>query len=74
MNNIIIGQYIPGKGFFYRLDPRTKIITIILLMIAVFMLENIIQVLVAFGIAILLLLVGKISIIKVLKGLKPIFI
>ena len=74
MNNIIIGQYIPGKGFFYRLDPRTKIMTIIFLMVAVFMLENIFQVLVAFGIAILLLLVGRISIIKVLKGLKPIFV
>lgn len=74
MNNIIIGQYIPGKGFFYRLDPRTKIMSIVFLMVAVFMLENIFQVLIAFGVAILLLLVGRISIIKVLKGLKPIFV
>ena len=31
MKNIVIGQYVPGKGFFYRLDPRTKIIAIVFL-------------------------------------------
>ena len=74
MNSIILGQYIPGKGFFYKLDPRTKIISIVFLMIAVFMLENIQQLAIAFVIAIGLLLVGRISILKVLKGLKPIFV
>jgi energy-coupling factor transport system permease protein len=74
MNSIIIGQYIPGKGFFYRLDPRTKIISVLFLMIAVFMLENITQLFIAFGIAILILLIGRISIIKVVKGLKAIFV
>ena len=74
MNSIILGQYIPGKGFFYKLDPRTKIISIVFLMIAVFMLENIQQLAVAFAIAIALLLIGNISILKVLKGLKPIFV
>lgn len=74
MNSIIIGQYIPGKGFFYRLDPRTKIISILFLMIAVFMLQNITQLFIAFGIAFLTLIVGRISVFKVIKGLKPIFV
>ncbi len=74
MNSIIIGQYIPGSGFFYRLDPRTKIITILFLMIAVFMLETILQLAIAIGIAVVLLLAGRISLLKVLRGLKPIFI
>lgn len=74
MNSIIIGQYIPGKGFFYRLDPRTKIISILFLMIAVFMLENITQLFIAFGIAFFTLIIGRISIFKVIKGLKPIFV
>ena len=43
-------------------------------MIAVFMLENITQLFIAFGIAILILLIGQISIIKVIKGLKAIFV
>ncbi len=74
MNSIIIGQYIPGKGFFYKLDPRTKILSILFLMISVFLLENITQLAIAIGIAIVILIIGKISILKVLKGLKPIFV
>lgn len=74
MNSIIIGQYIPGKGFFYKLDPRTKLISILFLMIAIFLLETITQLAIAIGVAILILIIGRISIFKVLKGLKPIFI
>jgi len=74
MNSIIIGQYIPGKGFLYRLDPRTKMLAIIFLMVSVFLLQNITQLLVAFGIGILILLFGRISLWKVIKGLKPIFV
>lgn len=74
MNSIIIGQYIPGKGFFYRLDPRTKIISVFFLMIAVFLLENITQLLIAFVACFLILLMGRISVLKVIKGLKAIFV
>jgi energy-coupling factor transport system permease protein len=74
MKSIIIGQYIPGKGLFYRLDPRTKIIAVLLIMISVFLLETIEQLLIGLATAIILLLIGKISILKVIKGLKPIMI
>jgi len=74
MKSVIIGQYIPGKGLFYRLDPRTKIVAVFLIMIAVFLLETITQLLIGFGLAIMFLLIGRISIIKVIKGLKPIMI
>jgi len=74
MNSIIIGQYIPGKGFFYKLDPRTKIISVLFLMIAIFLLENIIQLLIAFAACFLILLIGRISVLKVIKGLKAIFV
>lgn len=74
MNSIIIGQYIPGNGFLYKLDPRTKLVSILFLMIAVFLLESILQLAIAFGICLLILIIGKIPIIKVLKGLKAIFV
>jgi energy-coupling factor transport system permease protein len=74
MKSVIIGQYIPGKGLFYRLDPRTKIIAVLLIMIAVFLLESITHLLIGFGIAFMLLIIGRISVIKVIKGLKPIMI
>ncbi|MCF7924136.1 MAG: energy-coupling factor transporter transmembrane protein EcfT [Candidatus Izimaplasma sp.] len=74
MNGIIIGQYVPGDGFFYKVDPRSKIAAIFFLMIATFLLRDIYQVLGALIITLGLLAIGKISLIKVLKGLKPIFI
>ncbi|MBN2696484.1 MAG: energy-coupling factor transporter transmembrane protein EcfT [Bacilli bacterium] len=74
MKNIVIGQYIPGEGFFYRLDPRTKIISVIVLMVAVFLLDSIYHLLVASGVAMILLLVGKISIGRVFRGLRPLLV
>jgi len=74
MKSIIIGQYIPGKGLFYKLDPRTKIVSVLLIMISVFLLQSIFELLIALGVAVILLIIGRISILKVLKGLKPIMI
>lgn len=74
MKNIIIGQYVPGKGLFYKLDPRTKIIAVIVLMVAVFLLKSITQLAIAMALAILILIAGKISILRILRGLKPIFV
>lgn len=74
MNNIVIGQYVPGKGFFYKLDPRTKMIALVFLMVAMFLLDNMLYLIIAFVLAILLLVIGKLSIIRILKGLKPIII
>ena len=31
MNNIVIGQYIPGDSWAYKLDPRVKIIALLYL-------------------------------------------
>jgi energy-coupling factor transport system permease protein len=74
MKNIIIGQYVPGKGLFYKLDSRTKIIAVIVLMVAVFLLKSITQLAIAMALAILILIAGKISILRILRGLKPIFV
>lgn len=74
MKNIVIGQYIPGNGFLYKLDPRTKIIAVITLMVSVFLLKSMTQLLVALGIAIMILIIGKLSILRIVKGLKPLFV
>ena len=74
MKSVVIGQYVPGNGFFHKVDPRTKIIAILFLMIATFLFNNIYQMLGALVVTFSLLVIGKISLIKVLKGLKPIMI
>lgn len=72
MNSVVIGQYVPGKGFFYKLDPRTKIISLMILMITTFVLQNIYHIFVLLAITVILLLFGRISIVRVFKGLRPI--
>ena len=38
LKDITIGQYIPGGSFIHRLDPRSKIIALMLYIIALFLL------------------------------------
>ena len=37
MNNITLGRYIPYDTIIHKLDPRTKIIAMILLLVCVFL-------------------------------------
>ena len=34
MNNIALGQYVDGKSIIHKLDPRTKLLSLMLLMVA----------------------------------------
>ena len=40
-NRIIFGQYYEADSFFYRLDPRVKVIALLLLSISLFIVQNI---------------------------------
>jgi energy-coupling factor transport system permease protein len=39
LHDITLGQYLPGDSFLHRLDPRTKFIILLLLMILIFLLK-----------------------------------
>jgi energy-coupling factor transport system permease protein len=74
MKSIVMGQYVPGDGFFHKVDPRTKIMAILFLMIGTFLLDDIYQVLGGLVLTMVFLFIGKISVIRVIKGLKPILV
>lgn len=74
MKSIVIGQYIPGTGFLYKIDPRTKLIGILLLLIAVFFLKTIPQLLIASAILVVVFLFAQLSLPRIIKGLKPILV
>ncbi len=71
MKNIVIGRYIPGNSFLYRLDPRVKLIALVLLFAATFIISDIWVMVGALGFVIALLPIGKISLKRVFQGLKP---
>lgn len=72
MDNITIGQYIPGNSWIYKMDPRMKIILTFILIAVIFILPTLISVSVALGIFAVLFLTTRIPVLKMLKGLKPI--
>ena len=72
MNNITFGQYIPGNSWIYKLDPRMKIILTIALIVLVFIIPTLTGMLIALGLFILLFISTRISLIRVIKGLKPV--
>ena len=74
MKNIIIGQFIPGNSFLYRMDPRSKIIALMLLMVSTFILSSVVHILVMLGVVLLILKVGGIPVTRIARGLKPIMI
>ncbi len=72
MNNIMIGQYVPGNSWLYKLDPRTKVLLAIFLIVVIFLIPSLYGMLIALGVFLLIFLSARISIVRVVRGLKPI--
>ena len=70
MNGISFGQYYPARSLLHRLDPRIKIILTLLYIICSFMCKNIISYALLLFSAIILVIIGRVPIRIILKGLK----
>ncbi|MDD2430772.1 MAG: energy-coupling factor transporter transmembrane component T [Firmicutes bacterium] len=69
--DITLGQYLPGDSFIHRLDPRTKLIIAVALIVVLFLVDTFVG---YFWIALFLFLAivnGNIPIKSVVKSLKP---
>lgn len=72
MNNITFGQYVPGNSWIYKLDPRTKVLLSVFFIIIIFIVPTLIGMLIAFGVFAVIFVSTRVSVIRILKGLKPI--
>lgn len=78
MNNITIGQYIPGDSWLHKVDPRIKLISLIILMVGTFLIPisaELTPLIAMGGIFVLVMLLTwstKIPMKKVINGLRPI--
>lgn len=73
IKNITIGQYIPGDTVIHRLDPRGKIIAMFLYMISLFVVDSLYQYIPAAILLFFIIILSKIKVKYIIKGLKPIF-
>jgi energy-coupling factor transport system permease protein len=71
MNNIVIGQYIPGSSWIYKVDPRIKIGALVLLLVTTFMLSNLFLMSIMFLLIIVMIFTTRVPFIKMIRGMKP---
>ena len=71
MNNITIGQYVQGNSWIYKMDPRLKVILTILFIVMIFLISSLKFMGIAFGVFLFLFISTRVSIIRLVRGLKP---
>lgn len=71
MLDITLGQYYPGNSFIHRLDPRTKILSTLLLIVAVFLANTAVGYAALCAMVLFIILVSGLPFMLVLKSVKP---
>jgi len=71
LGNISLGRYYPGQSILHRLDPRTKILASVLVMVLIFLVQTAIPMLLVGLLTILLVVLSRVPVRLVLNGLKP---
>lgn len=72
ISDITLGQYFPGYSPIHKLDPRTKILLGILFIVATFLAANPLAFLFLTLLTLLLVIISRISLGVVLRGIRPI--
>ena len=71
-NNVSIGQYIPGKTYIYSIDPRIKILILIVMMVFLFLVNTYCGFALLYLFAFMIIITARIPVKYTMKGLKPI--
>ena len=71
LKDITLGQYFPGTSIIHRLDPRTKLIMLVVYIVALFMASSWVAYLIMFGFLAAVIKVSTIPVKSIVKGMKP---
>lgn len=74
IKDITIGQYFPGNSFIHKLDPRAKLIVTFIALIEIFLCKNFLSLAVVVLFSFLSVLISRISLKVVFKGLKAVYL
>lgn len=72
LKDVTLGQFFPGNSVLHRLDPRIKLILTVLYIVAIFLAKNVYCYLALAVSAVVMVLLSRLSLSVVLKGIKPI--
>ena len=74
LKDITLGQFFPGNTIVHRLDPRTKILAVVLYIVALFSANSVLTYAIVMVALTVSILVSKVPFRSLTKGLKPIII
>ena len=72
LKDITLGQYFPGNSPVHRLDPRTKILAVVLYITALFLAKSFVTYGVMFLVLCASIALSKVPVKSILRGLKPV--
>lgn len=71
MDKLILGRYIPGNSIIHKLDPRSKLLAMIIYIVIIFWANNLITNLIMLTFTLIIVFLSKIKLSFFLNGLKP---
>ena len=71
LKDITLGQYFPGKSVIHRLDPRTKLIMLVVYIVALFMAKSWISYGIMLAFLAVSIRISTIPVKSILRGMKP---
>ena len=71
LKDITLGQYFPGNSVIHRLDPRTKLIMLVVYIVALFSAESWVSYGVCFAFLAVCIAISTIPLKSILRGMKP---
>ena len=74
LKDVTLGQYFPGDTIVHRLDPRTKLILVVIYIVALFCAKSYVSYAVVAAFLILCMCLSRIRLRVIVKGLKPLLL
>jgi len=71
LKDITLGQFFPGNSVIHRLDPRTKLLMLVVYIVALFLANNWVSYLVVFAFLVVTIAISTIPLKAILRGMKP---
>lgn len=71
MDKLILGRYIPGNSFVHRLDPRSKLLAMLVFIMTIFWADNVVTNAILLGFTLFAILLSGIKLSFFLRGVRP---
>ncbi|MBE6924751.1 MAG: energy-coupling factor transporter transmembrane protein EcfT [Ruminococcaceae bacterium] len=71
LKDITLGQFFPGKSFIHRLDPRTKLVMLVVYIVALFVAQSWISYGVMLAFLVICIAISSIPLKSIVRGMKP---